>query len=106
MGIRVTWETTCDGCGLMVEKTLVLDDKTAHGCEEHEDGVTTYFNDIWSPGWPDDWIETIIEKDEDYRPEPDRAQYFFHSEECLKDWLRKHGQEKKAEEFDKAIWVA
>lgn len=86
MGIKVTYETTCDNCGKKVIRVIVLNNETAR----HSWGF-----DIWSPGWPEDWLQRVVEAREPWRPDPSRSHYFFCKDRCLYNWLLKHGQEIK-----------
>lgn len=88
MAITIDYTTICDGCGLVVTKHIPWDQKSmdsSHG-----------YMDIWSPGWPDDWLQNSGKN----LPMP----MLFHSSQCYKDWLVKNGRGSEA--YENAVWTA
>ena len=84
--IKATWETTCKGCEKVVTKIIELTPETSR----------LHYFDIWGPGWPENWMQTVEEE----------LNVFFCSSDCFKAWLRKQGRLKEIEEFDKSVWTA
>jgi len=88
MGIKATWETMCKGCGKVEIKVIRLTPETARD--------SSFSFDIWSPGWPDDWMQTF--QGDEYM--------FFCTDDCYKGWLERTGQLEKLEAHKNAVWVA
>lgn len=87
MGMKVTWETKCDGCGMLVTHAVIMG----------EDGWRrkTWY-DTWGPGLPEGWIQKTDEK----------VPKLFHDGECLKEWLITQGRHDEAERFSQGFWMA
>jgi hypothetical protein len=90
MGLKATYEIVCEGCGQKVETVVVLDQ------EEEKDGISHTYLDIWGPGIPYGWLQTVDNK----------KHLFFHDQDCMEKWLIAQGRVDEAEELHNAIWIA
>lgn len=109
MGIKAKWTTTCDGCGLVRELELELNEHNWDGTLEREEyvnangsvSVHTYCDDsMWGPGASNGWLQVAHDE------VTGKHYLFFHDEECYKNWLRKQGREAEVKEFEEAVWMA
>lgn len=96
MGLRAKWIMTCDGCGLVVERARKPED----GEYIEENGVRTYYSDMWGYGIPDGWLQIV--RDEF----TNRDYLFFHDGDCYGKWLDSQGRIEERIEFESAIWIA
>jgi hypothetical protein len=92
MGLKAQWEIVCDCCKKQVTKVIKLDKISIDNCEVSEDGITSTFIDIWSPGIPDGWIQRFDEK----LGYPN----LFCSENCLDKWCLDNGFEDEIPDKD------
>ena len=95
MAMTVTWETKCDGCGKKVVRKGVLNDPKQD--PENDDGMSTSYDTVWGPGVPDGWLETNTEDDKIL---------LFHDVACCAKWLRKNGENERADELENGVWIA
>ena len=95
--IKVEYTTECDHCKKQIHKNLQLDETTSRNCEKSEDGIISYFSDIWSPAIPNGWIQSHNEE----LGYPN----MFCSEKCLDEWLIKNGRADEVPE-GRRTWVA
>lgn len=101
MSLSITCRAVCDGCGVIVEREVMLNTDTAQGIMERVNGVTTTAIDIWSWCIPKGWLQRVAREDRTTCPYT-----FFHNKECLRHWLQMHEGEKELDELNHAVWLA
>lgn len=101
MGLQAHWKITCEHCSREVTRDLDVNqyDPT------DENGITTTYLDIWSPGIPHGWIQ--VHEQVTGSDNQEKTLYrFFHSDECYVSWLRAHDMNNEADEFERGTWIA